>query len=204
METDCGSHTHTAIPERDRILIYVQSYDLGAGKANCDAAVDPHDKISIVNIPKRNPANARIRGRAGALPGRRQRRHDGHAARDHRLPRHHRLPGRRPGGGRVHRRGRDHGHPQPGPVRASWRHIEDTNFAFWHSATFSNDGKKVLFTDELGGGSQAVCNTTVGPYRGADGIYDITDPANPRFLSYFKIPRAQTNTENYIAHRTGT
>ena len=78
--------------------------------------------------------------------------------------------------------------------------IEDTNFAFWHSATFSNDGKRVLFTDELGGGGQAVCNTTIGPRRGADGIYDITDPANPRFLSYFKIPRAQSNTENCVAH----
>jgi hypothetical protein len=78
--------------------------------------------------------------------------------------------------------------------------IEDTNFAFWHSATISNDGKKVLFTDELGGGGQPTCNPTVGPNRGADAIYDITDPANPRFLSYFKIPRTQSNTENCVAH----
>ena len=78
--------------------------------------------------------------------------------------------------------------------------IEDTNFAFWHSATISNDGKKVLFTDELGGGGQPTCNPTVGPKRGADAIYDITDPANPRFLSYYKIARTQSNTENCVAH----
>ena len=78
--------------------------------------------------------------------------------------------------------------------------IEDTNFAFWHSATISNDGKRVLFTDELGGGSAPTCNPTIGQRRGADAVYDITDPANPRFLSYFKIPRTQTNQENCVAH----
>jgi hypothetical protein len=87
------------------------------------------------------------------------------------------------------------------PVRPKvLANIEDTNFAFWHSATFSNDGKKVLFTDELGGGSAPTCNSTIGPRRGADGIYDITDPANPRFMSYFKMPREQTNEENCVAH----
>jgi hypothetical protein len=78
--------------------------------------------------------------------------------------------------------------------------VEDPNLAFWHSATISNDGKRVLLTDELGGGGQATCNPTVGPNRGADAIYDITDPANPRFLSYFKIPRTQSNTETCVAH----
>ena len=78
--------------------------------------------------------------------------------------------------------------------------VEDPNFAFWHSATISQDGKKVLFTDELGGGSAPTCNSTIGPNRGADAVYDITDPANPKFMSYFKIPREQTNQENCVAH----
>ena len=78
--------------------------------------------------------------------------------------------------------------------------VEDENFAFWHSATISQDGKKVLFTDELGGGSSPTCNDTIGPNRGADAVYDITDPANPKFMSYFKIPRDQTNFENCVAH----
>jgi hypothetical protein len=71
---------------------------------------------------------------------------------------------------------------------------------FWHSATFSNDGTKVIFTDEKGGGSGPECNPTVGPTKGADAIYDISDPSAPAFLSYFKIPRTQTNQENCVAH----
>ena len=47
------------------------------------------------------------------------------------------------------------------------------NFAFWHSATFNNAGTKVVFTDELGGGSGAHCNAATGPTKGADAIYDI-------------------------------
>ena len=58
----------------------------------------------------------------------------------------------------------------------------------------------MLFTDERGGGSGAECNPTVGPTKGADAIYDITDPANPRFMSYWKIPRTQANSENCVAH----
>ena len=55
--TDCGSHTHTVIPDGNRLLVYVQSYDINAAKYECKG---PHDKISIVSIPKANPANARV------------------------------------------------------------------------------------------------------------------------------------------------
>ena len=80
---------------------------------------------------------------------------------------------------------------------------DTTNFAFWHSATFNNEGTKVVFTDELGGGGGPTCNRDVGPTRGADGIYDITGRGDARtlvFRSYFKIPRINTNTENCVAH----
>src|SRR5262245_60880351 len=61
VRTDCGSHTHTVLPERDRLIIYVQSYDVGAGRFECeDTGPQSHDKISIVSIPKQNPANARV------------------------------------------------------------------------------------------------------------------------------------------------
>jgi hypothetical protein len=62
VRTDCGSHTHTVLPERDRLIIYVQSYDVGAGRYECtdEAGLKSHDKISIVSIPKRNPAAARV------------------------------------------------------------------------------------------------------------------------------------------------
>jgi hypothetical protein len=78
--------------------------------------------------------------------------------------------------------------------------VEDENFAFWHSATISQDGKRVLFTDEKGGGGGAECNVTAGPERGADAIYDISDPTKPQFMSYYKMSRPQTNHENCVAH----
>jgi hypothetical protein len=79
--------------------------------------------------------------------------------------------------------------------------VRDTeNFAFWHSATFNNDGTKVVFTDELGGGGAPTCNPTVGDTKGANGIYDITRSGDLEFKSYYKIPRTQANTENCVAH----
>ena len=36
----------------------------------------------------------------------------------------------------------------------------DANMSFWHSATFNNDGTKILFSDEWGGGGQPRCRAT--------------------------------------------
>ena len=77
--------------------------------------------------------------------------------------------------------------------------VSDPNFAYWHSATFSNDGTKVLFTDEWGGGTQPRCRDTDLPEWGANAIF--TRAAGKlRFASYFKIPAAQTAQENCVAH----
>ena len=59
------------------------------------------------------------------------------------------------------------------PVRLD--HVVDKNFAYWHSATFNNDGTKVIFTDEWGGGSRPRCRATDPPTWGADAIFDIVD-----------------------------
>lgn len=75
----------------------------------------------------------------------------------------------------------------------------DSNFAFWHSATFSNDGSKVLFTDEWGGGSQPRCRETDKYEWGADAIFT-RDGDRLDFRSYFKMPAAQTAQENCVAH----
>ena len=77
---------------------------------------------------------------------------------------------------------------------------DTTNFAFWHSATFNNDGTKVVFTDELGGGGAATCNAAIGPNRGANGIYDLSKDRKLTFRSYYKIPRHQFDSENCVAH----
>ncbi|GAA3243658.1 hypothetical protein GCM10020256_68690 [Streptomyces thermocoprophilus] len=80
---------------------------------------------------------------------------------------------------------------------------DNVNFAFWHSATFNRNAKKVVFTDELGGGVGATCNAATGPDKGADGIYDIVGKGDHRklvFRGYYKIPRHQAATENCVAH----
>ena len=77
--------------------------------------------------------------------------------------------------------------------------VIDPNFAYWHSATFNNDGSSVLFTDEWGGGTQARCRATDRPEWGADAIFTLRD-RELTFASYFKIPAPQTATENCVAH----
>jgi hypothetical protein len=195
VRTDCGSHTHTVLPEDDRLLIYVSSYDSGAGRVNCEGA---HDKISIVEVPLDDPASAAVLSEPNLFPnGGNPGDADTRATNGcHDITVYQAIDlaaGACTGQGSII----DISNPVSPKVIAN---VEDPNFAFWHSATISQDGKKVLFTDEKGGGSGAECNPTVGPNRGADAIYDITDPANPRFLSYFKIPRTQTNEENCVAH----
>ncbi len=77
--------------------------------------------------------------------------------------------------------------------------VTDPGFAYWHSATFNNDGTKVIFTDEWGGGSRPRCRASDPVDFGADAIYDIVD-GELVFRSYFKIPAPQTVTENCVAH----
>jgi hypothetical protein len=75
----------------------------------------------------------------------------------------------------------------------------DSNMSFWHSATFNNDGTKVLFSDEWGGGSQPRCRTTDKPEWGADALFTIENK-NLVFHSYYKLPAPQTSQENCVAH----
>ena len=77
--------------------------------------------------------------------------------------------------------------------------VSDTGFAYWHSATFNNDGTKVLFTDEWGGGSRPRCRAYDPLTWGADAIYDIVD-GKLVFKSHFKMPAPQGETENCVAH----
>ena len=75
----------------------------------------------------------------------------------------------------------------------------DINMSFWHSATFSNDGTKILFSDEWGGGSQPRCRETDKLEWGANALFTI-DNGKMNFKSYYKIPAAQTSFENCVAH----
>jgi hypothetical protein len=77
--------------------------------------------------------------------------------------------------------------------------VVDPGFAYWHSATFNNDGTKVLFTDEWGGGGRPRCRAYDPLTWGADAIYDIVD-GKLRFRGYFKMPAPQVDQENCVAH----
>jgi len=83
------------------------------------------------------------------------------------------------------------------PVRIDY--AADANMSFWHSATFSNDGKKVLFTDEWGGGSQPRCRETDKLEWGADALFTIENNKLV-FHSYYKMAAPQTPYENCVAH----
>ena len=77
--------------------------------------------------------------------------------------------------------------------------VNDPNYSYWHSATFSNDGKKVVFTDEWGGGLGARCRPNDPNVWGADSIFTINNN-KLQFQSYYKMPAAQGDTENCVAH----
>ena len=77
--------------------------------------------------------------------------------------------------------------------------VVDKGFAYWHSATFNNDGTKVIFTDEWGGGGRARCRAHDPKDWGANAIYDIND-GQLEFKGHYKLPAPQTDTENCVAH----
>lgn len=199
VETNCGSHTLTLVPgkgrDRRNVYLYVSSYNPNATFPDC---APPHDKISIIKVPLRTPTDAAVVSTPVVFPDGGNETQPGllvptsgchditvYAERDV-------AAGACMGDGVLFDIS-----DRTNPVVTA--HVTDPNFAFWHSATFNNEGTKVIFTDELGGGGAATCNETTGPNRGADAIYDITGGALV-FKSYFKISRYQADTENCVAH----
>ncbi|HEY2819866.1 MAG TPA: hypothetical protein VGJ06_02395 [Candidatus Acidoferrum sp.] len=77
--------------------------------------------------------------------------------------------------------------------------VNDPNYSYWHSASFSNDGSKVVFTDEWGGGLGARCRENDPNKWGADAIFNLKDE-KLTFANYYKLPAAQGDTENCVAH----
>jgi len=77
--------------------------------------------------------------------------------------------------------------------------VNDTNYSYWHSASFSNDGKKVVFTDEWGGGLGARCRPNDPNKWGADAIFNLENN-KLTFANYYKLPAAQGDSENCVAH----
>ncbi|MDQ0829301.1 hypothetical protein QF032_001145 [Streptomyces achromogenes] len=207
VETACGSHTHTLVPQRKNVYVYVSSYSPNAAYPDCQP---PHDGISVIKVPRDAPEKAAVVGFPVLFPGegpdgggnpggptnpgvsKTTGCHDITV-----LPEKDLAAGACMGDGILFSI-KDPEHP-----KVIDRVQDNVNFAFWHSATFSQKANKVVFTDELGGGGAATCDAATGPTRGADGIYDITGKGDKRklvFRSYYKIPRYQAATENCVAH----
>jgi len=222
VQTCRGSHTHTLLVDPDdkaNVYIYgsgtgsVRSADELAGCSGLDPEKDPDTalfSIDVIQVPLAAPEKARIVNRprifadpkTGAIsglwkggdhgPGTQKtsatnRCHDITV-----LPAAGLAAGACSGNGIL----LDISDPV-NPVRLD--DVSDKNFAYWHSATFNNDGTKVIFTDEWGGGTRPRCRSTDLPTWGANAIFDIVD-RKMRFASYYKLPAPQTETENCVAH----
>ncbi|MEU3556507.1 LVIVD repeat-containing protein [Streptomyces fragilis] len=207
VETACGSHTHTLVPDRDDVYVYVSSYSPNAAYPDCQP---PHDGISVIKVPTDAPETAAIVNFPVLFPGegelgggnpgspvnpgvsRTTGCHDITA-----------LPSRKIAAGACMGDGILLDISDPANPKVIEQVQDNVNFAFWHSATFNTDADKVVFTDELGGGGMATCNAEIGPNRGANGIYDLVGKGRNlelRFAGYYKIPRHQAETENCVAH----
>ncbi|GAA1376480.1 LVIVD repeat-containing protein [Streptomyces beijiangensis] len=207
VETACGSHTHTLVPSKKNVYIYVSSYSPSTTFPDCQP---PHDGISVIKVPRKAPEKSAIVNfpvlfpgegpDGGGNPGAPTNPGVSKTTGCHDITV---LPSKDLAAGACMGDGILFDIKNPEQPKVIDRVQDNVNFAFWHSATFNQKADKVVFTDELGGGGAATCNATIGPNRGADGIYDIVGKGDKRklvFRSYFKIPRHQADTENCVAH----
>jgi hypothetical protein len=222
VQTCRGSHTHTLVVDpndKDNVYIYVsgtsfvrQKEEL-AGCSGADPDKDPDTslfRIDVIKVPVAAPQDAKIvssprvfiDARTGALNGLNNGgSHDKGAEKPKDTNQCHDITvysaiglaaGACSGNGLLLDI-RDPVHPKR--VDA----VNDTNYSYWHSASFSNDGTKVVFTDEWGGGLGARCRATDPNKWGADAIFDLKEN-KLSLASYYKMPAAQTDTENCVAH----
>ncbi len=190
VETACGSHTHSLIPGKTIDYLYVSSYSPSETYPDCKP---PHDSISIIGVPKKQPTLAGVVAEPNLFP-------DGGYTNTSGCHDITVNPARNIAAGACMGDGIILDIKNPVKPRVIDRVRDTTNFSFWHSATFNNDATKVVFTDELGGGGAATCNAAIGPNRGANGIYDLSWDRKLTFRSYYKIPRHQFDSENCVAH----
>ncbi len=222
VQTCRGSHTHTVVSDPDddnNILVYISGTSYvrpGEELEGCvndspfEDAESARFRIEIVQIPLDNPEDARIVARpqvfadpdTGVIAGLWEGGDHGTGTQDTNETNHcHDITafpalgiaaGACSGNGILF----DISDPM-NPTRLD--EVVDTGFAYWHSATFNNDGSKVLFTDEWGGGSRARCRAFDPQNWGANAIYDIVD-GELEFRSHYKMPAPQSDQENCVAH----
>ena len=222
VQTCRGSHTHTVVADPDddeNVYVYVSGTsgvrpsDELPGCSGLPPEEDPNTsyfRIEVIQVPLANPEDARIVSmprlfadpETGELGGLWQGGDHGEGTQESRLTNQcHDItvfPEIGAGAGACAGNGilLDISDPV-NPMRLD--EVVDPNFAYWHSATFNNDGSKILFTDEWGGGGQARCRSTDPPDWGANAIFDIVD-GKMELAGYYKLPVPQSELENCVAH----
>ncbi len=219
VQTCRGSHTHSVVDVNDkRIIVYNSGTSTIRDEEELEGCYDsPGDmrtalfRIDVVRIPLDDPASAHITSSPavfadpedeGVLAGLwRGGEHDEESQETYQTDQCHDItvfPDMALAAGACSGNGILFDISDPlNPQRLDA--VVDRGFAYWHSATFSNDGTKVLFTDEWGGGSRPRCRAYDPLDWGADAIYDIVDNTLV-FRSYFKMPAPQVEQENCVAH----
>ena len=216
-----GSHTHTIVTDpadTENIYVYIQGTSRvrpGEELPGCSGGGpdDPETalfRIEVVKVPLANPAAAEIvnmprifADEQGNLAGLWQGGDHGPGTQSSRLTNQcHDItayPGIGLAGGACSGNGilLDISDPE-NPTRVA--EVSDPNFAYWHSATFNNDGDVVVFTDEWGGGAAPRCRATDPATWGANAIFRIGADGQMELAGYYKLPVPQTDTENCVAH----
>ena len=217
-----GSHTHTIVTDptdSENIYIYIQGTSRvrpGDELAGCSGGEPEEDantalfRIEVVKVPLANPAAAEIvnmprifADNAGNIGGLWQGGDHGEGTQSSRRTNQcHDItafPDIGLAGGACSGNGilLDISDPE-NPMRIG--EVTDPNFAYWHSATFNNDGSVVIFTDEWGGGSAPRCRATDPATWGANAIFRIGEGGDMELAGYYKLPVPQTDTENCVAH----
>ncbi|MEE4331664.1 MAG: DUF305 domain-containing protein [Wenzhouxiangella sp.] len=220
VQTCRGSHTHSVVAtDEDRIIVYnsgtrpVRSEDELAGCIDDARFGDPRTalfRIDIVEVPVERPWEARVVDsptvfadpETGTIAGLWQGGDHGEGTQETNVTNHcHDItvfPSRNIAAGACSGNGILFDISDPlNPQRMD--EVVDESFAYWHSATFNNDGTKVIFTDEWGGGVRPRCQASDPLDWGADAVFDIVD-GQLEFRGYFKIPAPQSKEENCVAH----
>jgi hypothetical protein len=218
VQTCKGSHTHTVIPhpsDRNIVYIYVSGNgQLREGMAGCIAGTDPADttnslyRLDVIRVPLDNPSRAEVVTGARIFTGIGPRpRRAGQAAPQGNQaqsgPRNCHDVTAYPAMGLLAGACSSYGllvdisNPER-PVRLDA--VADTNFSLWHTAVFSNDGSKVLFTDEWGGGTGPMCQATSMMEMGGNTVLTIGSDRKMTQHAYYKIPTGQAANENCVSH----
>ena len=82
--------------------------------------------------------------------------------------------------------------------------LTDTNnFQGRHTAAFSNDGTKLIQTDEWGGGTGPMCQASSMIELGGNTVISLDAKRKQTQRAYFKLPSAQAAEENCVSHNGG-